>query len=144
MGGELGKSGYNHNAVLHTGGGKLLISRPVHGIFLDLIPQRRPVQSRLPVRADEGPEVKGAGLGPRKRIGLIAYAVIILIFAAIIIVIVANSGIPDIKAGILIGIDIVSIEVVAEDEVIPVLIEPYAMFIVRGVVVVDGIELAAL
>jgi len=83
------------------------------------------------------------GLGTGKGVGLFTYAVSVPIPASIVAVVVSPAGIPDIEAEVLIGIDIVSIEVVAEDEIVSVLIEPYAVSIVGGIIAVDRIVLAA-
>jgi hypothetical protein len=94
-------------------------------------------------RLEQGPAIERLGLGSRKGVGLFAYAVTVFIPASVVAVVVSDAGIPDIEALVLIGIDVVSVEVVAEDEIVSVLIEPYAMPIVRGVIAVDGIVLAA-
>ena len=134
--------GYNCDSHHLSGEWNLFWSRPERGVFPHRIPKRRKSQIAPPVGTNKGPVVEGLRFGTRQGIGLIAYAVPIQIKASVVAVVVADGCVPDIEAGILIGIDIVIKEVVPEDEVVPILVEPYAVRIFRGVIAVDSIELA--
>jgi len=134
--------GYNHDTIYLSSEWNHFGGRPKRGVFPHRIPECRKSQTSISVGTNQRAVVEGLRSGTRQGIGLIADAVSIHIFPAVVAVVVADGCVPDIEAGILVGIDIVVIEVVTEDEVVPILVEPYTVRIFRGVIAVDGIELA--
>lgn len=97
----------------------------------------------FPEGAEQWHVVYGPGVRTGNRIGLLSYAVSVLILSLVVTVAVPNSGVPDVAAEVLIGIDVVIQEAVPKDQVVSILIHPYSVLVPRGIIGIGGIILAA-
>jgi hypothetical protein len=135
--------GYDHNSSFQPGSRPCLLFWLDGGIPFDQVPYLRLLQPAFIEGTDRRHAVKGAGFRSGKGVGQIPNAVLVLIFSLIVAIIVAQSGIPDIAALVLIGIDVIKLKIISKYEVIPVLIHPYAVLVLSGIIGIDGIEMAA-
>ena len=106
--------GYDHNTFYQPGCSPCLLLWLKEGIFFYQFPYICPLQPSFIEGTDRRHAVGGAGFRSGKGVGHISYAVRGLIFVLIIAISVVQSGIRDIAALVLIGIDVIRLRLISK------------------------------